>query len=437
MSLPVAVIGGGYAGMACAVELVRQDVPVVVYERSQVLGGRARLVRHHDWQVDNGQHLLLGAYHELARLLRLVGVSPKNLNHFPLTLQMPGVMRLQAWPLPAPLHLLGGVLSASGLTLRDKMQMMRLMRYLKKHHYQCDAAQTVAELLQATGQGEKICRLIWQPLCVAALNTPVEKASAAVFSRILGDSLGGRASDSVLVLPRRDLTELFPVPAARFLATRRGRVNTGTTVAQIMARQEGRQAFILSGNEMQSQIFSHVVMATAPYHAAKLLAGVPGCVQVQHQLRSLDYRPIITVYMVLEPALSLPFPMLALNGEPGQWLFDRSALCGHPGELACVISDAQRWLDVPHSELELAVLRQLEHLLNRRLPSPLKTLTITEKRATFSCEAGQTRPTMQTGLPGLWLAGDYLAPHYPATLETAVRSGVAVARAVALEWATQ
>ncbi len=173
----VAVVGGGYAGFAAAVTLARGGARVTLFESSRVLGGRARVVEKDGQRVDNGQHILLGAYTETLRMLRLVGVKPSVLETRRLALVYPGeACELRAAPLPAPLHLAVGLLRARGLGLADKLAMARLMRHLKARRFRIEPDQPVAALLADTAQTERLSRLIWEPLCVAALNTPVGEA---------------------------------------------------------------------------------------------------------------------------------------------------------------------------------------------------------------------------------------------------------------------
>lgn len=432
MSQSVAIIGGGYAGLACAVELTRAGHQVTVFERSQLMGGRARRVDKDGWSVDNGQHILIGAYTELTRLLRLTGVSPKVLERMPLTLHVPGRLHLRAAALPAPLHLAIGILTARGLDWADRKAMIRLMRYLKQRDYRVEPELTVKKLLQLTQQTERCTTLVWNPLCVAALNTPAADASALVFANVLRDSLGADASASELLLPRVDLSELFPVQAARYLATRRGRIHTACGITGIEALQGSPAAgFRLAGNPSASEIFDQVVIATAPYHAASLLLSAGGCDRLARQIDELPFEPITTVYFALGAGITLPWPMIGLADGPAQWAFDRGRLGGRPGLLAMVISARGPHESLSRDDLEIAVHRQLEKELGQRLPTPEWAMTITEKRATLSCRPGLARPDARTPLTGLWLAGDYLDSPYPSTLESAVRSGVAVAGAIA------
>ena len=436
MSVPVvAIIGAGYAGLACAVELARAGVHVTVFERSHTMGGRARVVhKDHHWRVDNGQHILIGAYSELTRLLRLTGVSPKQLAHLPLTLHVPGRLHLKAASLPAPFHLAVGLLRAKGLRWADRLAMLRLMRWLKRHGFRLpDPAMTVAALLAETRQTPTLCQLIWEPLCVAALNTPVAEASAQVFANVLRDSLAAGAAASELLLPRTDLSELFPVPAARYIGVRRGKLRTGNAIEAIERVAGG---YRLEGDP-GSQPWPHVVVATAPYHAGTLLASAGGCERLVAQIDALEHEPIVSVYLALGRGQKLPEPMIGLVSDstagPAQWVFDRGQLGGPEGLLSCVISAHGPHEALARDELILAVHGQLERQLGRRLPAPEWSQVIVEKRATFACRPGLLRPGIRTPLAGLWLAGDYLDSDYPATLESAVRSGVACATAILAE----
>lgn len=424
----VAVIGAGYAGMACAVELARAGIHVTVFERSHVLGGRARVVRKDGWVVDNGQHILIGAYTELTRLLRLTGGSPRQLERLPLTLHFPGHLNLRAAPLPAPFHLALGLLLARGLDGRDRLAMLRLMRMLKRNRFRLPAELTVDGLLTTTRQTARLRDLVWVPLCLAALNTPSAEASAQIFANVLRDSLGASAAASELLIPRVDLSELFPVQAARYLATRRGKLRTGNPIAGI---HPGEYGLTLDGDP-SGQPWSHVVLATAPYHAVTLLRSTGQADRLAAQIEALPHEPITTLYLALGDTVKLPDAMIGLADGPAQWAFDRGRLGGPAGLLACVISASGAHENVEHDALIVAVHAQLERELGTRLPAPQWSQVIVEKRATFACRTGLMRPGIQTPVSGLWLAGDYIESDYPATLESAVRSGVACADAIKL-----
>ncbi|WP_347247573.1 hydroxysqualene dehydroxylase HpnE [Zoogloea sp.] len=427
MSSPpqVAVIGGGYAGFAAAVTLARGGARVSLFESSRTLGGRARVVETDGYRIDNGQHILLGAYAETLRMLRLVGVKPRSLLTRRLALVYPGLCALRAAPLPAPLHLAFGLLRARGLSWTDKRAMARLMGQLKGQAYRIDPDRSVATLLAESNQTDTLNRLIWEPLCIAALNTPVGDASAQVFANVLRDSLAAAASASDLLIPRVDLSELFPVPASRWLAMRGHQVRTAEPVKSISWLESG---YTLEGDPWQT-LFEHVVIATSPYHVAPLVGALPAMEPVVRCIAGLRHEPIVTTWLAFDGPLPFPEPMIGLTGGYGQWAFDRSALGGPEGLVSVVISARGAHQDVQKDALEIALMSELQAALGP-LP-PLKwSRTITEKRATFACTPGVIRPDTSTPEPGIWLAGDYVASPYPATLEAAVTSGVTAARRI-------
>ena len=430
MSAPpqVAVVGGGYAGFAAAVTLARGGARVALFESSRTLGGRARVVDKDDYRVDNGQHILLGAYTETLRMLRLVGVKPGMLETRRLALVYPGLeppCELRAAPLPAPLHLAIGLLRAKGLGWGDKLAMARLMRRLKRDRFRVEPDRPVAALLKETAQTAKLSRLIWEPLCVAALNTPVASASAQVFANVLRDSLGAGASASDLLLPKVDLSELFPVPASRWLAMRGHTVRTAEPIKTI-ERIEG--GYRLDGDPWNT-CFDHVVIATAPYHVAALLESFPAMAGLVEQIGQLKHEPIVTAWLAFDGPLNFPEPMIGLNGGYGQWAFDRSVLDGLEGLVGVVISASGAHQEISKDALEIALREELQAALGP-LPALKWAQIITEKRATFACTPGLRRPGTVTPEAGLWLAGDYVASDYPATIESAVQSGVIAGRSI-------
>lgn len=427
MTMRVAVIGGGWAGLACAVELARSKIPVEVFESAKTLGGRARVVEKDGWRVDNGQHILIGAYEETLALMRFLKLSPKRLQSSPFYLHIPGQLDLAAPGLPSPLHLAVALFHAKGLAWSDCFAAARLLRTLKRRAFRLGEDYSVSSLLTRTAQTEKLRRLLWDPLCLAALNTPAERASAQVFANVLRDSLAASASASELLLPRVDLTELFPAPASLYLLHCGHTVHFSTRIRSIS--QEGG-LFRLEGAPGDA-LFSHVVIATAPWQVAELTEGFPELERLRAQLAALRHEAITTVYLRYDPPLRLPKPMIGLDGRFLHWVFDRSQLGGPEGLLAGVLSAADASL--AHDEVALRAHQDLEHLLadrGRHLPAPVWSQVITEKRAGFACTPGLSRPIAVTPVRKLLLAGDYVASDYPATLEAAVRSGLNAAKTV-------
>lgn len=413
----VAVIGAGYAGLAAAVELTAAGRPVEVFEASRILGGRARAVQIEGFTVDNGQHILVGAYTETLRLMRAVGADPDQLlRRTPLRFEFPGEFLMTTPRLIAPLHTAFALLLARGLDWREKWAAIRLMRRLQASGFRIEPDITVNAWLDNNQTPSRQRRLLWEPLCIAALNTPAERASAQVLANVVRDSLAGPRSASDMLLPQVNLTELFPAPAAQFITQRGGAVHHGRRVGSV--RREADAWRIDDAGH-----FAQIVLAVAPYHLAGLMP------EFASHVAHFDWEPIVTSYFRYPSTVRLSSPMLGVDAGLAQWLFDRGQLCGQTGLIAAVISARGRHLDVPTAELERGIHQEIACLVPG-LPSPLAVRTITEKRATFACVPDLQRPGARTDLTGLWLAGDYVAGDYPATLEGAVRSGVAAAREI-------
>ena len=425
MTRHVAIVGGGWAGLACAVELAAAGVRTSLFEAARQLGGRARSVDVQGRALDNGQHILIGAYRETLRLMRLAGADPARvLQRLPLELNYPGsCFRLRLPRLPAPLHLAIGLTTAKGCSPREKIAAARFMRSLQATKYRLTEDISVAELLDQQRQTGSLRRFMWEPLCLAALNTPPENASAQVFANVLRDSLGGKRSDTDLLLPNADLNAVFPDAASRFITGHGGTIRLSRRVECI------ERPLHIAG-----EAFDDIVIATAPQHAIALLRDHPQTAAIAGMLGSYHYEPIGTVYLGYPAGVRLPLPMLGMDvGSPdrlGQWVFDRGQLGGGEGVMGCVLSAEGAWDERGNDALAATMHAELEETLARPLPHPLWHQVIRERRATFSCRPGLPRPESRTPLRGLWLAGDYVCADYPATLEGAIRSGVAAARAI-------
>lgn len=423
--MTVAIIGGGYAGMAAAVELAARDIPVTVFEAAPALGGRARRVTINDTALDNGLHILIGAYSETLRLIERVAPKREHFLRLPLTLNIHRRFSLRAPKLPAPLHVAWALLTAEGLASADKRAAARFMQAMKKRRYRLDRDCTVAALLTENSQSIDLIEYLWAPLCIAALNTPMQRASAQVFLHVLRDSLGAGRAASDLLLARMDLTALFPKPAADFVRARGGQVEPGATIEGITADAGGFSLRVHG----QSRHFDQVVCAVAPHRAADLLADIPALLTARQQIAALQYEPIHSIYLQFDGPVKLPAPMIGLADSPAQWLFDREAICGQRGLIGAVISASEEQVGEAQDALAQRVVADIAENFGP-LP-PLKWhRVIAEKRATFSCTPDLARPTAVTACKNFFLAGDYTAGDYPATIEAAVRSGLACAAAI-------
>lgn len=418
----VAVIGAGWAGCAAAVELTKKGHSVTLFEAARVAGGRARRVDQHGLSLDNGQHILLGAYRDTLRMMREVGLDPAaTLLRLPLQMRYPPAsdgMDFIAPHLPAPLHMAWALLRARGLERADKLALVRFSSAARWMDWQLDTDCSVSELLDRFDQTERLIQLMWRPLCIAALNTPPDRASAKVFLNVLRDSLGASRAASDMLLPKKDLSALFPDAAIRYVEQGGGSVRLGVHVREIELldkhwRVDGEQ-------------FDNVIVATPSWVAAGLLAAHDPALAAM----SFEQEPITTCYLQYPAIVKLAIPFYALlddaqAGQWGQFVFDRGQLdAEQAGLLAVVVSASTQASTLDHAELATAISLQIAEDLQRpELREPFWSKVITEKRATFACTPGLTRPANQTALPGLWLAGDYTEGDYPATIEGAVRSG--------------
>lgn len=450
----IAVVGGGWAGAAAALTLARAGRAVHVFEANRVPGGRARAVSHGGRTFDNGQHLLLGAYSRSLDLIASVQPVAQAVTRLPLSLHTAGTgarrLALAAPALPAPWHLLAAFLSARGLTIADRLATLRWAdQALRSRHSVADDL-TVADLLAAQPAAPR--EMLWEPLCIAALNTPAECASASVFVEILRRSFLGDRADCDLIIPRVDLSQLFPAPALAEVAARRGRVTLGSVVRGLRAERSptGQVRYALDAGENTAS-FDHVVIATGPQHVARLLeplaaesseSNEPGtalgaaCRQIVTALQRLAYEAITTIHFEFlhrgaphgSSAMALDnAPMLMLDGHPGQWLFWHRLANGHWG--GSVVISAHRRDDEASALVDVA-LQQLRRVWD--VPAPVWQTAVTEKRATYACTPAQVRVLKQ--LPArigrLHFAGDWTYPLLPATLEAAVLSGERAAHAI-------
>ncbi|MDM0103887.1 hydroxysqualene dehydroxylase HpnE [Variovorax sp. J22R24] len=421
----VAIIGGGWAGMACAVEARRAGHAVTVFEAARNWGGRARaltatLPDGQDVTLDNGQHILIGAYTRTLELMARVGVdAERELQRVPLILRFPDGGGLSLPRIPqwldratrriAPLDVLAGVLGARGWTWRDKLSLLTTSTRWQKQGFTCPDYQTVASLCATLTP--RVRAELTDPLCVSALNTPADQASGKVFLRVLAEALFYTPGGSQLLLPRVNLGALFPEAADRWLRERGVRTVAGQRVRALSRAGDGWR--------VDEEPFDRVVLACSPWEAARLTADLASSWSAVAD--ALPHESIATVYLHGDVALQAPFVALRSGSEsPAQFVFDRGQLGGPKGLLAFVISASTG----DRETLQRQVLTQAREQL--ALEQLLPVLTVVERRATFACIPGLVRPPMRIA-SDLMACGDYVEGDYPGTLEGAVRSAIAAA----------
>jgi len=412
--MKLAVVGGGWAGLAAAVRAVEAGHELTLFEMASHWGGRARAVETDGLSLDNGQHILIGAYARTLALMATVGVDvPAALQRLPLELRYPDGRGLRMPAGPAWLSFGAAVAGCKGWGWSDRWALLRVALGWVRRGFDCPEAWTVEQL--CAGLPPAVRQLLIDPLCVAALNTPASGASAKVFLRVLRDALFGRRGSADLLLPRRDLGQLVPTPATVWLQAQGATLVAGHRVQQLQPQGTG---WTVDGTG-----FDGVILACSAAESARLtLTAAPTW---SAQARSMAYEPIITVYLRAE-GLRLPSPMAALvdgAAAPAQFAFDLGALRGMPGVWAFVVSGARSWIEQGLDATGAAVLQQALAAAGpagpERRASVLRVLA--ERRATFRCTPGLLRAPARIA-PTLVAAGDYVQGPYPATLEGAVRS---------------
>lgn len=437
----ILIAGAGWAGLAAAVTLVKAGQRVTVWEATRTLGGRARAldVTLPDGQVatlDNGQHILIGAYSQTLALMHALGIDTQEaLLRLPLTLRFPDGTGLQApdWPRakPAGLDAAVAIWRARGWQLSDRLSLLRAALAWRLSGFACAPTLSVTQLCR--GISPRVMRDMIEPLTVSALNTPSERACGQTFLRIMRDALfapcmqSGMASSNLL-LPRTDLGQLLPNAAQRWLSSHGACIRTGQRVeslTELLSKSELSTNTACGQETHFSDNFDAIILAVPSAQASRLVRAASLNQAWCDTTDALHHEAITTVY-AYAPGARLAQPMLALHSDPAhpaQFVFDRGQLSGHDGLLAFVVSasegDAQsieaRVIAQGHKQLHLTDLQAVK--------------TITDKRATFACTPGLKRPPMHIA-PSLVAAGDYIDGPYPATLEGAVRSGVAAANAL-------
>lgn len=427
--LQIAIVGAGWAGLAAAITAAQKGHQVTLLEASKFWGGRARSIQTHSEDyplLDNGQHILIGAYQKTLSMMQIVGIDlEKAFWRKPLDLRYADGSGLSLPNKPFPLNLLQGIAFNSSWSAVDKWQLLTSAWQWQRMHFECAEHLTVADLCK------KVTPPVWQdliePLCVSALNTPAHEASGKVFLRIMKDALFGPVGSSDLLLPRLDLGQLFPNAAINWLEKKGASCHSGQRIESIL--DAGINSSKAPRWQLGNHKFDHLVIATPAWDAAHLLEKFNAA--WASTTRQLRYETIATVYVQGPLDFKLPLPMLALRttqGSPAQFAFDRGQIytkAGTPGLLAFVVSaNKLSKEDVTHQ-----VMGQLSALLIQlgqvalRIEAFKVIQTVVEKRATFACIPNLKRPNARP-CQGITVCGDYVEGPYPATLEGAIISGI-------------
>jgi squalene-associated FAD-dependent desaturase len=431
---PIVIIGGGFAGLAAGVEMSERGHKVVVLERRGHLGGRAYSFTDQQTGdvVDNGQHLFMGCYHHTIAFLKKIGcldrLAFQDRPRVDFLDREQGYTSFECPRLPAPLHAVAGLLRMRGLTVGDKLRVVKVGRAIQKNGKAGDAQLTVKEWLAGLGQSERIRERFWYPMAIATLNEDPQVASARMLKVVLKEAFGGGRQATSIGISRVGLSELYTEGATAFIESRGGEVRTSATVERLVI-EEGRVVAV----EMKSgeRIEARAVISAVPHSAfIKLLPDEwRGEFAAVARLRAA---PIVSINLWFDRSI-FDRQFVGLIGTRSQWLFNKNLIvkpAESSNQIAVIISAAHDFVDWTKEQLVEMALGELRELVpESRAAQLVHSRIVKEREATLShtTESDTLRPGPRTVIQNLILAGGWTATGLPDTIESAVLSGHAAA----------
>lgn len=442
------VIGGGLAGITAALRLADAGLAVTLAEARPRLGGLAFSFQRGALTVDNGQHVFLRCCTAYRGLLQRLGVRDEVMIQPRLDVPVRDVNTgrqgsISRDALPVPLHLGRGLLRYPHLSLAERAATGRAALALKRLDLDDPALdrRSFADWLREHGQSARAVEALWDLVGVATLNATAEESSLALAAMVFKTGLLTDPGAADIGFARVPLGRIHDDMARAALDRAGVRVLLRARAVEIKPGPGARHEVQLEGERLEGGAevlhdLDAVVLAVPQDAAHDLLP--PGSLEEPEALLKIGYAPILNVHVVYDrPVLDRPF--LAALGSPVQWVFDRTPHSGlrGPGQyIALSQSAAQAEIDAPVAVLRQRYLPALERLLPRAREAEVTEFFVTRERtATFAPTPGNgaLRPGPATGTPGVHLAGAWTATGWPATMESAVRSGTAAARNVLRE----
>ena len=447
----VIVIGGGFAGLAAAVALATDGVRVTVLEKRHVLGGRAYSYTDAATgeTIDNGQHAMMGCYHEMFRFLGRIGALDKLAIQRSLRVTMldpeHGAGTIACPPLPSPLHMAAGVLGYRLLRVADRARVLigglRLLA-MKKRRDPRLAALTVEGALDLLGQSAAARRAFWHPVAIATLNEDPALACADLLAEVMVRAFFAGKDDARFVLAKVGLSDLYTGDARRFIEERGGRVETKAHVVGIGIRAgEVSHLDLRDGRRLTASAYISAVppQGLLPLLPLALRHDVPALGAIERLASS----PIVSVHVWFDRPL-IADDFAGFVGTRTHWLFNRDKITGRDPRggsyLTFVTSGARALVDLDNEAIVAATLADVHRVLPAAARAQVRhTQVVKEKLATMSptVEAARLRPPAATPITNLMLAGDWTDTGLPATIESAVVSGHRAAALVAARLAAQ
>ena len=427
MTKPIVIVGGGLSGLAAAVK-VAPNHPVLLLEQKPRLGGRAYsfIDTTTGDVIDNGQHVLLAGYDRTMDFLKRIGTDhlleiqdkPTLHLHHP----EKGFCKFSLPGLPSPLHLMFGILATNLFSFSDKMKLLRAGISINFPPANLINL-TINQWLDSVRQSEETKRSFWEPLAISIMNEHIAAASAKVFVGALRHAFLNGWKNSSLALSRGGLSELYVDDALKFIERSGGIVRLNADVVEIVV--ENKKAIAVRLKDGTAIECASVILAIPHYRLAELLPpSVLSGGEINPEFLSTPSSPIVSIHLWFEKSFMLQ-EFVGLIDRRVQWIFNKKRNDLGRSHLSCVISAAYDAVEMTNEELIKMAIEDLQTVYAPIPSTPVHSVVIREKRATFSCTPAveKLRPNHQTNIPNLFLAGDWTNTGLPATIEGAVLSG--------------
>jgi zeta-carotene desaturase len=432
----VAIVGGGLAGLAAGCALADAGLRVTLFERRPYVGGRASSYEHPGTGevVDNCQHVLLGCCTNLIDFYKRLGVSDKIRWFDELTFIEPGGRASRMAPsfLPAPMHNIPAFLSAKMLNAKDKLAIARAMDKMSRGLPE-DGEEDFLSWLRRNKQTEQAIERFWKTVLVSALNEELDRVSVHYAAQVFRESFMKSAAGGRMGLPSIPLSDLYG-SAIEYIRSHGGEVLLRSSVTAISQKQ-GNVSVTMNAGE---QLFDSVVLAAPFQTVASLLPKDAAAEPIKQQLAHFESSSITGIHLWFDREIT-PLPHAVLLDRTIQWMFHKSKFhdgketAGNGSYVELVVSASKSLIQKSREEiLEMATRELAEFFPAVKEATIVKAAVIKEIYATYSVLPGldKFRPVTRTPWPRIFLAGDWTATGWPATMEGAVRSGYLAAEAL-------
>jgi squalene-associated FAD-dependent desaturase len=430
----VAIVGGGLAGLAAGCALAGSGFRVTLFERRPYLGGRASSYQHPGTGevVDNCQHVLLGCCTNLIQFYEQLGVENKIRWYDRLTFLEPGgrASVIAQSKLPAPLHNAPAFMRAACLDLSDKLAIGMAMAALAPAPPR-DSRENFLTWLRRHSQTKQSIERFWKPILVSALNEELDRMSVPYAAQVIRESFLKSAAAGRMGVPTVPLTELYSV-AGDYISARGGEIRFRSSVESFVAESDNVK-LLVSGEEMS---FDFTIFAVPFDVLSKILPQSSAAEPLRQSLSRFETSPITGIHLWFDRQIT-DLDHAVLLDRTIQWMFHKSKLLGRNdggSYVELVVSSSKTLIEKSRAEIvDLALAELREFFPGAREAKLVKSTVIKEVHATYSPQPGVDvyRPHAETVWPRVFLAGDWTATGWPATMEGAVRSGYLAAESVA------